>query len=278
MTRGIEVLARAGVPSPDVDVELLVAHVLDASRGEVQARTIVGSSVPRAQAITIEELLERRAAREPLQHITGRAFFRDLELMVGRGVFVPRPETEQVAQLAIDALRAAGPGAVAVDLCTGSGALALALATEVPDAAVAAVELDAHAFVWARLNARRIGVPGLRLVCADLAEALPELDGGVDVVVANPPYIPVGAVPRDPEVRMHDPERALYGGEDGLDVVRAVSVRALALLRPGGVLVVEHGEQQGARLRALLAADGWRDAATHPDLGGRDRATVARRP
>ncbi|MDM4763445.1 peptide chain release factor N(5)-glutamine methyltransferase [Galbitalea sp. SE-J8] len=278
MTRSIEVLTRAGVPNADVDAELLVAHVLGASRGDVQAREIVGSSIPRAQAITIEELVARRAAREPLQHITGVAYFRSLELAVGPGVFVPRPETESVAQVAIDALRAAATDApVAVDLGTGTGALALALATEVPAASVSAVEISPEAFIWARENVRRAGAPNLRLVFADLAVALPELDGTVDVVVSNPPYIPLGAVPRDPEVRLHDPELALYGGPDGLDVVRAVSATAKRLLRSGGAVVIEHGELQGAAIRALLAADGWLDAATQPDLTGRDRTTTARR-
>jgi release factor glutamine methyltransferase len=220
-----------------------------------------------------------RAAREPLQHITGFAPFLSLELAVGPGVFVPRPETEFVTQLAIDALFAvASPAPTAIDLGTGSGAIALALATEVPHAQVVAVENSPRAFIWARQNAREVNAPNLRLVFADLADAVPELDGTLDVVVSNPPYIPLGAIPRDPEVRLHDPEAALYGGADGLDVVRVISTRAQALLRPGGTLVLEHGELQGDELRALLDADGWRATATHRDLLGRDRATTASRP
>jgi release factor glutamine methyltransferase len=275
---GLRALADAGVPTPEADAELLLAHVLGVTRGQVQAKAITGGVVADAEGAAYLAALERRVAREPLQHITGIAPFRSLELAVGPGVFVPRPETEFVAQLAIDALLAvASPEPVAVDLGSGSGALALALATEVPHASVVAVENSPDAFVWTTENVRRVGAQNLRLVFGDLAEALPELDAAVDVVVSNPPYIPDDAIPRDPEVRLHDPAAALYGGPDGLDIVRALSRRALALLRPGGTLVIEHGELQGAELRALLTADGWRATATHRDLLGRDRVTTALR-
>lgn len=278
LDHAVAVLTAAHVPSPDADAELLVAHVLGLSRGQVQARAVTGASLDAEERHAVLELVERRAAREPLQHLTGVAAFRSLELAVGPGVFVPRPETELVAQLAIDALLAVPSAAPrAADLGTGSGALALALATEVPHAEVVAVENSPRAFVWARENAARIGARNLRLVFADLADALPELDGTLDVVVSNPPYIPLGAIPRDPEVRLHDPEAALYGGADGLDVVRAVSATGRRLLRPGGTLVLEHGELQGADIRALLTADGWSAAATTRDLLGRDRATHALR-
>ncbi|MBF4463512.1 MULTISPECIES: peptide chain release factor N(5)-glutamine methyltransferase [unclassified Rathayibacter] len=269
-------LAAARVPTPDVDAELLLGHLLGLGRGELQARLITGLSVDDAVGEAFDRAIERRSAREPLQHITGVAPFRSLELAVGPGVFVPRPETEQVAQIAIDALRAvADPSPLAVDLGTGSGALALALAHEVPHARVIGVENATEAFIWARGNRERLGLENARIVFDDLARALPDLDGTVAVVVSNPPYIPAAAVPRDPEVRLYDPPSALYGGEDGLDVVRALSVTARRLLRPGGVLVIEHGELQGRELRELLAADGWRGATTQRDLTGRDRATVA---
>lgn len=277
LERAVEVLTAAHVPSPGADAELLLGHVLGLSRGEVRAKAVVDARLDDEQHARLLRLVERRAAREPLQHLTGIAGFRSLELAVGPGVFVPRPETESVAQLAIDALLAVPGEPVAVDLGTGSGAIALALATEVPHARVVAVENSPSAFEWATENARRIGADNLRLEYADLADALPELDGTVDVVVSNPPYIPVDAVPRDPEVRLHDPVAALYGGDDGLDVVRAVSRTARRLLRPGGTLVLEHGELQGARVRDLLAADGWTAPATHRDLLHRDRATTALR-
>jgi release factor glutamine methyltransferase len=284
----VRVLSASGIRHSVVDAELLLGHVLGLSRGQVQAKAITDAAVDAEQYLAVIELIERRAAREPLQHITGRAPFRSLELAVGPGVFVPRPETESVAQLAIDALLAVPtPSPRGIDLGTGSGAIAIAMATEVPHATVFAVENSPRAFIWARQNARESAGDNLRLIFADLADTPCELDGPdgtterldgtLDVVVSNPPYIPLGAIPRDPEVRLHDPEAALYGGVDGLDVVRAVSTRAAALLRPGGVLIIEHGELQGAELRALLAADGWRATATHRDLLGRDRTTTALR-
>ena len=271
-------LAAAGVPDPEVDAELLIGHVLGLSRGGVQARLVVGGALGEADAATLESLVRRRERREPLQHLTGRAAFRSLDLAVGPGVFVPRPETEQVAQLAIDALRAtAEPEPIAIDLGSGSGAIALAMATEVPHARVWAVENSPAAFPWTRRNVEEVGAPNLELVFGDLATALAELDGRAAVVISNPPYVPAGELPRDPEVRLHDPEAALYGGADGLDVVRVLSTRAAELLHPGGLLVIEHAETQSAPIAAILAADGWRAIAHHRDLTSRDRATTALR-
>jgi len=274
----VDVLAAARVPTPEIDAELLIGHVVGLSRGQLQAKAAVGAELGLPDVLAVMEAVERRAAREPLQHITGLAPFRQLELAVGPGVFVPRPETEITAQLAIDALLAV-PGGLpnALDVGTGSGAIAIAMATEVPHAAVVALENSPQAFIWARQNARESGAPNLRVVFGDLAEALPDAQGKFDVVVSNPPYIPDHAIPRDPEVRLHDPAPALYGGPDGLDVVRRLSRRALGWLRTGGSLVIEHGERQGAEIRALLAADGWRALATHRDLVGRDRVTTALR-
>jgi len=271
-------LAAAGVPGAAVDAELLLGHILGWGRGEVRARAVMGTEVGAAAAAALRRAVARRARREPLQHITGRAPFRSLELAVGPGVFVPRPETEQVAGFAVDALRGvASAEPVAVDLGTGSGAIALALAAEVPHAQVFGVENSPEAFIWARRNQRERAAANATMVFGNLADALHRLDGEVDVVVSNPPYIPERAIPRDPEVRLFDPAAALYGGMDGLDAIRQVSVTGRRLLRPGGVLVLEHGELQGAAVRALLAADGWRAAATHRDLLGRDRTTTALR-
>ncbi|WP_424922856.1 peptide chain release factor N(5)-glutamine methyltransferase [Agromyces protaetiae] len=269
-------LARAGVGDAEIDAELLLGHVLGLSRGALQARMVIGGALEAADASVFEGLVERRAAREPLQHLTGRAPFRSLELAVGPGVFVPRPETEQVAQLAIDALRAAAePEPIGVDLGSGSGAIAISLATEVPHARVWAVENSPAAFPWTRRNVDESGAENLTLVFGDLADALVELEGRVAVVVSNPPYVPLTMPPRDPEVRLHDPEAALYGGLDGLDVVRVLSVRARELLRPGGALVIEHAEHQSTEIAAILSADGWRGIMHHEDLTRRDRATTA---
>lgn len=271
-------LAAAGVPTPDIDAELLAAHALGLSRGALAAASIRGDAVPPDAAPDFTALITRRAAREPLQHLTGTAPFRHLELRVGPGVFVPRPETEMVAQLAIDALRAVpDPEPIAVDLGTGSGAIALAMATEVPHAQVHAAENAVEAFIWAKENFAA-HAPHARLAFIDLADAFTELDGTVAVLVSNPPYVPDDAIPRDPEVRLYDPPSALYGGADGLDVVRVLSQVGQRLLRPGGMLIIEHGEWQGAPIRELLSAEGWRATATHPDLTTRDRATTAIRP
>ncbi len=223
------------------------------------------------------EAVARREAREPLQHITGRAFFRYLELYVGAGVFVPRPETESVVGWAIDAVRAmdvAEP--LIVDLCTGSGAIALALAQEVPRSRVHAVELDESALVWARKN-----VEGSRVTLhrGDARTALGELDGQVDLVISNPPYIPLTEWEYvAPEARDHDPQVALFSGEDGLDVIRGLERTAHRLLRPGGVVVVEHADTQGGQVPWIFTEDrGWADAADHPDLNNRPRFATARR-
>ncbi len=276
--RAIRTLAEAGVPDPEVDFELLMGHVLGLGRGEVQAKVALGIELTEADSAAIAALISRRATREPLQHITGLAPFRNLELKVGPGVFVPRPETERVAQFAIDALgEAAVPEPIGIDLGTGSGAIAIAMATEVLHARVFAVERSEDAYLWARRNVEESGAENLELVLGDLADAFHELDGRASVVISNPPYVPTDAVPRDPEVRNFDPSIALYGGDDGLDVVRKVSHSARRLLHPGGLLVIEHGELQGANIRNLLIADGWRAPTTHRDLLGRDRATTALR-
>jgi release factor glutamine methyltransferase len=270
-------LAEAGVPDPLVDAELLAGHVLGARRGEVQAAVVRGDSIDAALSEVLDALIARRSAREPLQHITGTAPFRHLELAVGPGVFVPRPETETVVQYAIDALLGSAlPEPIGIDLGTGSGAIALAKATEVPHARIYATELSPDAFPWAQRNTA--GAANLTLVNDDLAHAFGELDGTASVVISNPPYVPDAAIPRDPEVRLFDPSMALYGGEDGLDIVRVLSVRALELLHAGGLLVIEHGELQGEEIRSILTPDGWRAAASHRDLTLRDRVTTALRP
>ena len=294
LTGAVSQLTLAGVPDPRVDAELLIGHVLGFNRGQVQSKAITDATITEHDDALIAELVSRRAAREPLQHITGRAPFRQLNLAVGPGVFVPRPETEQVVQFAIDALRAAAvavaepvegehvearpSGPIGVDLGTGSGAIALAMATEVPHARVYGVEVSPLAFVWTKQNFRESGATNATPVFIDLAVALPELNGTVSVVISNPTYIPRAAIPRDPEVRLFDPEIALYGGDDGLDVVHQVSATGLRLLHSGGTLVMEHGELQAAEIAALLRADGWLAVASHPDLLGRDRATTALRP
>lgn len=275
-----QTLRRAGIDSGRNDAVRLAAHLLGLTPGEVERGAILGAPAPRGLA----ELVRRRAAREPLQHLTGLAPFRHLELAVGPGVFVPRPETETLVQLALDHLRGLPGEPRVVDLCTGSGAIALAVATEHPRARVGAVELSpaAHAFAArnvaahaAALAARGTAPIDLRL--GDATAAFVDWAGRVDVVATNPPYIPDDAVPRDPEVRDHDPHLALFGGgADGLDVPRRLLTRAATLLRPGGLLLMEHGEAQGDELGALLAASGaWTDIEDHADAADRPRVIGA---
>jgi release factor glutamine methyltransferase len=267
--RATRTLADAGVPSPEHDAWALLEHATGHTRSSLLAR---GLALPGDYPAYVE----RRAAREPLQHITGRAYFRHLTLAVGPGVFVPRPETEVVAEAAIQAARAVtGQPAVVVDLGTGSGALALAVRDEVPQVRVLAVEADADAHAWALRNCAGTDVE-LRL--GDMADAFVDLDGTVDVVVSNPPYIPVGARIRDIEVSDHDPAPALWSGADGLDAMRVVERVAARLLRPGGVVVAEHADLQGTDAPAVFQATGaWTEVADHRDLTGRDRYLTARR-
>jgi release factor glutamine methyltransferase len=269
-----------GIDSSMADAELLAGHVLGLSRGGVQAQTLVGATLTEEQAETISDLYGRRLAREPLQHITGVAYFRQLELRVGKGVFIPRPETEFVAQLAIDAVREAiKSGAekpIAVDLGTGSGAIALAMATEIPAAKVYAVEKSEDAFPFTKSNFEQYAEGcDATLIQGDLADSFQELNGLVSVVASNPPYIPLDMIPRDEEVRLHDPELALYGGQDGMSVIHLVSATAARLLFPGGALIIEHADSQSDQVCQLLLADGWRDVRAHRDLTDRYRAVTA---
>lgn len=220
--------------------------------------------------------MTQRAQRVPLQHLTGSVGFRWIELAVGPGVFVPRPETESVVQWAVDQLKGVRTPVV-IDLCAGSGAIALSLAHEVPGAVVHAVEVDRGALVWLRRNAReraRSGDPEVHVQEGQVDDLLPGLDGTVDLVISNPPYIPLRER-HQPEVD-HDPAIALYAGEDGLDVIRQVERAAKRLLKPGGLVVVEHSDQQGTSAPAVFA-QGWTDVRDHQDLTGRDRFVTATR-
>jgi release factor glutamine methyltransferase len=240
---------------------------------------LVDALTPEAGGL-YDALVARRAAREPLQHLTGSVGFRWIELEVGPGVFVPRPETESVVQWAIDALVGA-ERPLLVDLCTGSGTIAFALANEVPGATVHAVERDPGALAWTRRNAANrvaAGDPEVLLHEGSALDALPELDGTVDLVASNPPYVAEGERDQvDPEVVDHDPEIALFAGVDGLDVVREVEQAARRLLKPGGLVVVEHSDRQGRSAPEVFAqAGGWVEIADHQDLTGRDRFVTAR--
>lgn len=273
-------LAAAGIPSPEHDARELAAHVL----GEPRYPVLEPDDLPESFDSEFAAVVSRRAAREPLQHILEYAVFRYVTLVVDPAVFVPRPETEVVAGVAIDEaarLAADGRAPLVVDLCSGSGAIAASVDLEVPAATVVAMDASADAVRMTRANIVAAGTPEPRVEVGDVADPslLSDLDGRVDVVVSNPPYIPPGAIPRDPEVRDYDPALALFGGgEDGLDVPRAVIATAAHLLRPGGLLVMEHADVQGAQARDAAAATGDFDQIeTRQDLTGRDRMLVARR-
>lgn len=263
-------LHTAGVASPERDADLLLAHVLDVGLGTLP---LVDALSPE-QFAAYDALLVRREAREPLQHLTGSAAFRHVDVAVGPGVFVPRPETELLAGWAIEqATPLEHP--VVVDLCTGSGAIARAVADEVPHARVHAVELDESALVWATRNLADTGVD---LRHGDMRTAFEDLDGTVDVIVCNPPYIPLEAWESVAvEARDHDPHLALFSGDDGLDALRVLERRAALLLRPGGVVGAEHADAQGESAPGVFRATGrWRDVLDHHDLAGRPRYLTTR--
>lgn len=267
----------AGVSSPSVDAELLGCYILETDRSGLTLLAIANRQFPENKLADFLVAVARREKREPLQHITGIAPFRHLELEVGPGVFTPRPETEQVVDLAIQKTKQVLAPLI-VDLCAGSGAIAISISTEVSSATVYAVELSKQAFEYLRRNYENYGLDTQTLRNEDLKTALLELDGTVDLVVSNPPYIPDAAVPVDLEVQLHDPALALYGGEDGLDVIREISSRALALLRPGGQLVLEHAHTQAAAIGELLLSQGWQEIVSSQDLTGKDRMISAKRP
>jgi release factor glutamine methyltransferase len=275
LAEAVQRLVASGVESAHWDAEQLVAHVLGVARTSLP----VIPNLDAAHYEVLQALVERRCRREPLQHIVGSVGFRYIELAVGPGVFVPRPETEPVAGTAIDAARRAGVKTpVVVDLCSGSGAIAFSVAHEVPNAEVHAVELDPGALVWLNRNAAaraRKGDTPVVVHGGDIAEALPEDDGKVDVVVSNPPYVARHELDLvDPEVK-HDPHVALVAGDDGLDVIREVERVAYRLLKPGGAVVVEHSDRQGETCPAVFDAARWDGVSDHRDLTGRPRYTTA---
>ncbi len=273
-----ERLAGAGVESPSTDAEILLAHVLALPRGRLAAVTALSD----ADSAAFDCAVARRAARVPLQHITGRAAFRYRDLEVGPGVFIPRPETEVLAAAALEELAACiqrgDERPLAVDLCAGSGAIAAAMASEAPGSRVVAVELSPEAAAYAERNTAGLDV---EVRCFDMAVVadLADLDGQASVVTANPPYIPLDAyesVAR--EAREHDPPLALWSGDDGLAAIRTVVEVAARLLRDGGLVLCEHADVQGDLAPAVFARTGWwASIQDHSDLNGRPRFVSARR-
>jgi len=264
------VLAEAGIDAPRNDAELLAAEVLGVPRGALALASFDADTDER-----FAELVRLRAARRPLQYLTGWAPFRLGEVAVGPGVFIPRPETELLVDWGLARLRGA-VAPIVVDLCAGTGAIALSVVQEHPGARVYAVEYAPDALEWLRRNASGSDVSVVEGDVTDPA-TLSTMDGQVDLVLCNPPYVPDGT-PVQPEVAGHDPYQAVFGGSDGLDVIRPVIHRAAGLLRPGGWLGIEHDDSHGEAVPALLVgARAYADIKDHRDLAGRPRFATARR-
>ena len=288
-------LREAGVESAEYDARLLLAKACGVSLAELNKALILGDLTDFSQdyASKYSDFVSRRALREPLQHIVGRAPFRYLDLQVGKGVFVPRPETEIVVEAGLDWLRESGVSKpTVVDLCAGSGAIGLSIATEVADAQVWAVEKSPEAFQYLQKNFEETAkkweniqiFSRYHVVLADATKAhisdlIPELHaicGKVDLVITNPPYVPENQVPEQIEVREYDPPVALYGGsEDGLLIPEKIMRAAFALLKPGGAMVMEHDISQGDALKKYAESVGFARARVGNDLTGRPRYTFA---
>ncbi|MFN8227015.1 MAG: peptide chain release factor N(5)-glutamine methyltransferase [Mycobacterium sp.] len=268
-------LAAAGIDSAQVDAELLAAHVAGVDRGRLAVLDVPG---PPDFEARYRDLVDARARRIPLQHLTGLAPFGPLMLHVGPGVFIPRPETEAMLEWCMKAL-ADQQDPMIVDLCTGSGALAVALARHRPDATVVAVDDSPVALGYATRNAAGTSVQVVEadITAPDAGRLRPDLDGRVDLLVCNPPYIPEAAE-LEPEVAGHDPHHALFGGPDGMAVIPAVVALAVRWLRPGGVFAVEHDDTTSAQTVELITRTGlFDDVTARADLAGRPRFVTATR-
>lgn len=304
-------LSAAGIEQADNDAVILIACSFGVSKSDVALASIMGGSLgelnsaghcfvvalptgsegslqdKRAFLQGLQERVERRSAREPLQYIIGKAPFRYMTVAVGPGVFIPRPETETLVQIGLDWVNEQAIAApIILDLCAGSGVVGLAAVTELQarKAQVYAVEIDDQAIAWTRKNRDQVlwsqpeSKSRYHLVQADASSprTLAQLDGQVDLVLTNPPYVPLSQIPQQPEVRDYDPAAALYGGsDDGLAIPEKIVRRAAAFLRPGGLLVMEHDSSQSHALVSFAASAGFSQAHTAPDLTGRDRFLVA---
>lgn len=272
-----EELEQAGVPSPTVDAEELAAHLLGISRTRLGLHPLLEPD----QYARYRDLVAQRVARVPLQYLTGTATIGTTTVQVGPGVFIPRPETELLVEWALHAISDL-ENPVVVDLCAGSGVIALAIAAARPDATVHAVEKSPSALAWARRNADLQAAAGHRpieLRGGDFTDPrlLTDLEGTVNLVVSNPPYVPE-SVQVEPEVANHDPAEAVFAGPDGLDAIRPLITIAAGLLRPGGWLGIEHDASQGVSVPELLARRRvLAEVQDHRDMAGRPRFVTARR-
>lgn len=258
-----EELASSGIESPLADARELICHQQSISKSELSMMEIQGHELSSEDEAEISALVSKRAMRIPLQHITGKSYFRNLELDVGPGVFIPRPETETLVEIALGLNL---PDRSSFEVGAGSGAISISL-TEESDFQSTALEISEQAAVWTRKNIAKYG-DRVQFVLDDFETYVPDRKYGL--LISNPPYIPEDAIPVDPEVRLYDPERALYSGADGLDVIRMLADSKNYLL-PGGVLLFEHDESQRQAIVELLLEKEWNDIRWFPDLNGRDR-------
>lgn len=271
-------LSDAGIPYSESEIRELVEWATGSA-----SVWHVGYEVPSEAVERFQSGVYQRRQGIPLQHVTGRMYFRSLTLTASPGVFVVRPETESIAQIAIDEglriLSEERRAPTIVDLCTGSGAIACALATEVSLSRVWAVELDERALRLAEDNIQRVGAQNVTLIQGDAgaSSTLSDLDGAVDIVVSNPPYVPFSEAPLQREAQA-DPPLALYGGgEDGMDTPRRIITRAASLLNEGGLVVIEHSPSQSYAMREAAEHMGFTQVSTVNDLAGRQRGLVARK-
>lgn len=262
---------RRGNPSPRLDAELLLGHVLGVDR----VRLILDSARPlsSSELAAFRELIIRRRKGEPTAYIRGEREFYGRRFVVDRRVLVPRPDTETLVDVALSRTRAQALYGRALDLCTGSGCVAISFALERRNWRVTAADVSEAALALARENALRLGsVWNLRFACGDLFAALGNEDERFELVSANPPYIPAGEIPSlDPDVRDFEPRLALDGGADGLDVIRRIAEQAVSRLVTGGVLALEVGHDQAPAVEALLAALGYSSLERKRDYGGHER-------
>lgn len=272
-------MAEAGIDSAAVDSKILLSSVLNLSLGELDRDIALAVPLAAQPAKAFEAAVARRCNREPLQHIVGRAPFRHIELVVGPGVFIPRPETEVLVGTVLNWMdsqqrqQSEAEPFVVVDLCSGSGAIALAIASERPGSRVHAVERSERAVEYLVMNRDEVA-PTVTIETGDALRAASDMAGHVDVVVSNPPYIPSHQPLEDPESEQ-DPHDALFGGDDGLDVIRGIAIRSRHLLRPGGLIALEHGEDQSGEVGEILKSHQFQQVQSLADLTGRLRFTIA---
>lgn len=274
LEQGRRQLEAAGLDNAHQECRWMLAALLELTPGQLPFH--LPETANDAIAAAFRRQVGLRASGLPLQYVMGTAEFRSLLLQVGPGVLIPRPETEQLVDLALELLPPAGR---ACDLCTGSGAIALALASERPDSRIVATDLSEQALAYARDNQRRIGLANVSFFLGDLFQPLPPGTGPFDLVASNPPYVTEAEYAElDPGVRDHEPKLALTSGADGLDLLRRLLREAKAWLRPGGWLLCEIGAGQGPALLELLKQEGYAEAAIRQDYSGRDRFALGRQP